>query len=122
MENSDSHFRFEQLVVYQDALKFVDLIYDISSKWPKEELFGLTSQLRRAAVSIVLNLAEGSSRTQKDFGHFIALSRGSCYECVAILTIAKNRQLVDQQTWTQCYQECLSIAKKLSALKRALSK
>lgn len=86
-------FKFEDLKVYQKGLGFVDDIYLITKPWPKSELFGLVSQLRRAAISIVLNIAEGSSRTNKDFSHFLSLSRGSCFECVAILTIAKNQHL-----------------------------
>jgi len=90
-------FKFEELRVYQEGLLFIDFIYNITSKWPKDEIFGLTNQLRRAAVSIVLNIAEGSSRTRKDFRHFLDLSKGSCYECVAIVTIAKNRKYITDE-------------------------
>lgn len=113
-------FNFEKLTVYQEALVFIDLIYKLSSQWPKEELFGLTSQLRRAAVSILLNIAEGSSRTKKDFRHFLDLSRGSSYECVAILKIAKNRGYISEPDYLKNYSFCLKLAKMLSALKRSL--
>ena len=82
-------FKFEELRVYQEALEFTDEIYTITSKFPREEMFGLTNQLRRSAVSIALNIAEGTSRTKKDFCHFLDIARGSCYESVANLTISK---------------------------------
>ena len=74
-----NQFRFEQFTIYQDGLEFLKLIYVITKKFPKEELFGITSQMRRATVSILLNIAEGSSRTRKDFAHFLTLSKGSCF-------------------------------------------
>lgn len=113
-------FNFENLRVYQEALAFIDAIYNQTQKWPKEELFGLTNQLRRAAVSIALNIAEGTSRTKKDFRHFLDLSRGSCYECVAILTIGKNRNYVTSSEFTTYYDTCNKLARMISALKISL--
>lgn len=73
-------FSFEKLTVYNKSLDFIDRVYEVSLLWPKREQFGLISQAERAAVSIALNIAEGSSRTKKDFKHFLDLSRGSCFE------------------------------------------
>lgn len=114
-------FKFEDLHVYKDSLDFVDYVYTLCEKWPKDELFGLINQLRRAAVSISLNIAEGSSRTQKDFGHFLSLSRGSCFECVAIATIARKRKYISEQEYMACYQTCEKLAKMTSKLKSSLS-
>lgn len=113
-------FKFEKLIVYQETLLFVDLIYAVTKQWPKEELFGLIVQLRRAACSIALNIAEGSSRTQKDFKHFLSISRGSCFECVAILKIAYNRKYLSDQEYQNLYRECVKLSKMLSKLKSSI--
>ena len=110
-------FKFEDLHVYQKALIFVNIIYSLTKTWPKSEAFGLTSQLRRAAISIALNIAEGSSRTSKDFSHFLSLARGSCFECVAILTIARNQEFISQKEFSQLYEQCLELARMLSSLR-----
>ena len=116
----DNMFNFEKLRVYQDALIFIDIIYEITQSFPKQELFGITTQLQRAAVSISLNIAEGSSRTKKDFHHFLDISRGSCYECAAIMTIAKKRRYISDTDYEVCYQHCTKLAKMISALKASI--
>jgi len=113
-------FTFQKLRVYQDSLLFVDLLYTLTKNWPKDEIFGLTNQIRRAAVSITLNIAEGSSRTKKDFRHFLDLSRGSCYECVAILTIAKQRKYITVDEYNSAYENANNIARTINALKTSL--
>lgn len=113
-------FKFEDLRVYQDALRFVDRSYLLAARWPKEELYGLTNQFRRAVVSIALNIAEGTSRTKKDFCHFLDLSRGSCYECVAILNIAKLRKYITDQEFDIFYEYLDRLARTISALKNSL--
>lgn len=69
---------FENLRVYQEALDFSDRVYKATKKFPKAETFLLTNQLRRAAISIVLNIAEGSGRTKKEFKHFLNMGQGIC--------------------------------------------
>lgn len=113
-------FNFEKLNVYKEALDFVDFAYIVTKTWPKEEKFVLIDQLLRAAISAVLNIAEGSSRTGKDFKHFLSNSRGSVYECVAVLTIAKKRMYISQKDFDIGYSNCIKIAKMLSALKKSI--
>ena len=113
-------FKFEDLRVYQESLLFIDSIYVVTRKWPKEELFGLISQLRRAAVSISLNIAEGTSRTKKDFRHFLDMARGSCYECASIILIARKRGYLDENEFNELYNLCQKLAKMISALKSSL--
>lgn len=113
-------FKFEELRVYQEGLRLVDLVYAATKRWPSDERFGLIDQLRRAVSSVVLNIAEGSSRSIKEFRHFIDLAKGSCYECIAILTIAKNRKYILQNEYDKFYDHIDKIARMLSALKKSL--
>lgn len=113
-------FKFEDLRVYQEALVFIDSIYNLTRRWPREELFGLSAQLARAAVSIALNIAEGTSRTKKDFRHFLDMSRGSIFECVAIITIALNRKYITQSEFDNLYGSCNKLARMISKLKTSI--
>ncbi len=81
-------FNFEDLDVYNKAIDLVSCIYLVTKTFPKDEMFGLTSQLRRAAVSIPSNTSEGSARSKKDFSRFIDMARGSVFECVTLLQIS----------------------------------
>ena len=82
-------FNFEKLEVWQKAIDFADLIYNETRRFPAEERFGLTNQLRRAAVSISSNIAEGSSRSSKtDFARFTEIAAGSVFEAVSQAFIA----------------------------------
>jgi len=78
----------KKLDVYKLAVKFVGKIYNLSGSFPKDERYGITSQIRRAAVSIPLNIAEGSSRKSiKEFTYYLSISLGSANEIEAILDI-----------------------------------
>lgn len=82
---------YEQLVVWQKSMDLVVVIYDLTSHFPKEELYGLTSQMRRAAVSIPSNIAEGSRRgSHKEFRHFLLNSFGSGAELETQLKLARR--------------------------------
>ncbi len=72
---------YRQLIVWQKAMELVKLIYDLTDKFPREELFGLTSQIRKAAVSVPSNIAEGQGRNStKDFLRHLSISYGSLME------------------------------------------
>ena len=82
---------YRDLIAWQKAMELVTEIYRISQRFPKEELYGLTNQLRRAAVSIPSNLAEGHGRNSpKEFHHFAGNARGSLLEVETQLEIALN--------------------------------
>ena len=91
MENKEPHFNFEDLKVYQKALDFVDVVYDITKTFPIQEQYNLTSQYNRAAVSIALNIAEGHGDSNAQFSRFLRIARDSINECVVCITIAFRR-------------------------------
>ena len=95
--SSSEKFNFEKLRVYQDALDFSKQVYKTTKRFPKDELFGLTSQFRRAASSVPLNIAEGSSLTKTQFKDFLRRARGSVYECVTILFLALDNDYISEE-------------------------
>jgi four helix bundle protein len=121
-ENVDSieKFNFENLRVYQDSLDFSKQVYKITKKFPKDELFGLTSQLRRAASSIPLNIAEGSGLTKTEFRNFLRRARGSIGECVTILYLAADNDYVTDNERKKLYGDCQKLAKSISALIKSI--
>jgi four helix bundle protein len=82
---------YKELIVWQKSIELVVMIYELTDKFPKEEIFGITSQIRRAAVSIPSNIAEGRNRgTRADFTHFLRMSYGSGAELETQLEISKK--------------------------------
>jgi len=114
-------FNFEKLEVYQESLILSDEIYKMTKKFPSKEVFGLTSQLRRAAVSIPVNIAEGSSRHKKEFKHFLLIARGSCYECVALIDIAKRQNYITETKASNLYDELTVLSKRINSLRKSIN-
>ena len=114
-------FNFEKLDVYGRSIDFVNDVYLATRNYPKEEMFGLTSQSRRAAVSISLNIAEGSARTKKDFNRFVDMARGSVFECVTILQISEKLNYLGRAEISEFRGRLVEISKMLSGLKRSLA-
>ena len=83
--------RYEDLVVWQKAMLLAKRVYCVQKQLPKEEIYGLGDQIRRAAVSIPSNIAEGFGRdTDKEFKHFLSIARGSLFETKTQLQLAEN--------------------------------
>jgi len=114
-------FNFENLEIYQRALNFANEVYTVTKEWPKEHNFSLVDQLRRASLSIVLNIAEGASRTSLEFKRFISISRGSCHECVPIIEIAFKQGLINSKRKETWLNEITVMSKMLSRLKTSIS-
>lgn len=115
-------FRFERLDVWKLARNLVFRIYHVTGKFPSDERFGLTSQLRRAAVSVVSNIAEGSGRnSDTDFAHFLEMSYGSLMEVVTQLMVAFDLGYIVEDELNKLRQNSSEIAAKLGALNRSLS-
>ncbi len=90
--------RFKDLEIWKKSRLFCSTVYEITSKFPESEKFGLTNQLRRASVSIPSNIAEGSSRnSNKDFSRFLQITLGSAYEIETQLLIAFDLSFIDKE-------------------------
>lgn len=114
-------FKFEKLEVWQKAVHFADLIYEVTKNFPAEERFGLSSQLRRSAVSVCSNIAEGSSRSSEtDFARFIEIAYGSLLESVSEMMIAKRQNFLDPEMFGAAYGQAEDLAKMLSGLRRTV--
>jgi four helix bundle protein len=88
---------FRDLKVWKKSIELTVLVYELTRAFPKEELYGLTSQMRRASVSIASNIAEGSARgTVPDFRQFVKIARGSNCELQTQIVIARELRLGDQ--------------------------
>jgi len=115
-------FNFEKLEVWQLGMKMVGLVYRITKNFPSSEKFELTSQIKRAAVSVVLNIAEGSGRkTKKDFCHFLRISIGSVLETVTCLKIALQENFISEKEYDETVLLLKKIYFKLIALEKSLN-
>lgn len=113
-------FAFEQLDVYQVARMYVKNVYMLSDRFPQKEDFALTSQIRRAAVSITSNIAEGTSRFSiKDKSHFIEIAYGSLMETYSQLQVATDLGYVSQESIAQIAPLVVELRNKLSALRKS---
>lgn len=115
-------FNFEELKVHQKSLDFVDVAYKVSREFPKDEKFGLTSQFTRAAVSIALNIAEGSGDTNSQFNRFLKIALGSVKECVICSTIATRQQYINQDLDNLNRKKLEELSKMITSLQRYLQK
>lgn len=114
-------FNFEKLDVWQKAIDFADLIYNNTRSFPAEERFGLTNQLRRAAVSVSSNIAKGVSRSSKtDFARFIEIATGSVFEVVSQSFIAQRQGFLTEEDFRQLYSAPDEIGRMLSGLRKSL--
>src|SRR6266404_2278066 len=116
-------FNFETLDVWQEAIRFADLIYELTDRFPNQERFGLTNQMRRAAVSISSNIAEGSSRSShSDYARFVEIAAGSLFEVVSQATIGRNQGFLSDNEYQQLYQAAEKQSRMLSGLRKTLEK
>jgi four helix bundle protein len=114
-------YNFEKLIVWQKAMDFCELIYKETKTFPKEELFGLTSQLRRAATSIVLNISEGTAcASKREFRHFLNIALCSQYESVAITRLCDRLHFIDSANYIRINQALDEIGKLLRGLIKSL--
>jgi four helix bundle protein len=106
---------YTKLDVWVEARKLTNDIYDISKDFPKDELYGLANQIRRCAVSIPSNIAEGCGRqTTKDTIHFLHISRGSLYEVETQCFLALDQKYLTQEKFNQTFESIQSLKRLLN--------
>lgn len=114
-------FKFEKLIVWQKSLDLTALVHEVSLKFPKDELYILTSQIKRAADSVTLNIAEGSTgQSTAEFKRFLTISMRSNIEVVSCIHIAKRRSIISEEDFIRIYRACEEILVMISALKKSL--
>ncbi|WP_407403577.1 four helix bundle protein [Chryseobacterium sp.] len=106
---------YTELEVWQESRKLVNLVYTLTKKFPKEEIFGLTNQIRRAAISISSNIAEGCGRrTANDTIQFLHIARGSVYELETQLYLSLDQNYISDEDFKSVAEKILSCKKLLN--------
>lgn len=116
-------FNYEKLKTWREAIGFANLVYEATKNFPANERFGLTNQMRRAAVSISSNIAEGSSRSSRtDFARYVEIATGSLFEVTSQAFIAKTQGFLLVPDFQKIYDASEQLGKMLSGLRRSLLK
>lgn len=112
---------FRDLKVWQKAVDLSVAIYRATERYPDQELYGLTSQMRRAAVAIPSNIAEGKARSGRaDYSRFLAIARGSLAELETQIVISTKLGYLESNEVDALLESCAEVGKMLSGLRRAL--
>ena len=112
---------FEDLLAWQRAMDLAEGVYNATRTWPREEVFGLTSQVRRAAVSVMSNIAEGQGRTgPREFLHHLSIADGSLAEVGSHLLFARRLNFVDDTTMEKLMSQLVETRSLLRGLIRSL--
>lgn len=112
---------YRELIVWEKSMTLVNQIYKVSKQFPADENFGLTSQLRRSAISVPSNIAEGYGRNSlNDYIRFLNISVGSLYEIQTQIEIAFNLNYVEKNHFYELYDNTKEIERMMSSLIRKL--
>jgi four helix bundle protein len=114
-------FRFEKLDVWQRSIDFAAFVYEATRAFPADERFGLTNQMRRAAVSVSSNIAEGSGRVSDvDYARFVEIAYASLMEVVSQAALANRQEFMTSDAYQAVYCEAEELARMLSGLRATL--
>ena len=114
--------QFEKLNVWKRAVQYTRAIHELTRNFPNEEKFILTSQIKRAADSIALNIAEGAlGQTRPEFSRFLSYSIRSGAEVITCLYLAKERKLIEGEQFQKLYEEAKSIIRMTQALRKSIT-
>ena len=112
---------FQDLTVWQRSMELTEAVYSLTKTFPKDEIYGLTSQMRRASISIASNIAEGRGRaTDRDFKQFLNIAQGSTYEVQTQLLLAKRLKIGDENLCSTAESLCIETSKMLGAFIQSL--
>lgn len=107
---------YQKLEIWQDSIELIKKVYNIIEKLPKTEEYNLESQVKRAVVSVALNIAEGKCRNSaKDFAHFLNISIASLNEVDASLLICRELNYIDNSE--EIHEKCIILPKRINTLK-----
>jgi len=113
--------RYKELKVWQESIEFVTSIYLYTKKFPKEEMYGMISQLNRASVSIAANIAEGAGRnSNKEFVQFLSIAMGSCAEVETLLIISEKQEYISKDIYEGLVLKLNQIQNMLFRLQQAI--
>ena len=114
---------YRDLIVWKKSIELVSKLYSSTRAFPKEEIYGLTSQIRRAGVSIPANIAEGQGRNSLgEFRQFLGIAQGSLAELETLLIISGNLLYLKPQKKEELLESCEEIGRLLAGLKKSLAK
>lgn len=113
---------YKKLQVWTRSMEFVYEVYRLTKQFPKEEMYGLTQQLRRSAISVPSNIAEGCGRnTSRDMSHFLSIALGSTFEIETQLLVSRSLGYIDMQIADKLEREIQEIQKMLFAFKEYIT-
>jgi four helix bundle protein len=114
-------FKFEKLIVWQKAVDLATDVHELTKTFPKDELFILSAQIKRAADSVSLNIAEGSTvQSNPEFNRFLSYALRSDIEVVGCLFLAQRRNFIEQDDFLKLYHQCEEILAMLNSLRKTL--
>ena len=111
---------YKDLIVYQKSYALSLEIYKATIKYPSSEIYGLTSQMRRAAVSIPCNISEGYRRGRKEYVQFLRIAQGSCSELETLISLSRDLNLLDDKSYVALYSIQEEISRLLMGLIKSL--
>lgn len=112
---------YHELKIWQESRKLVKDVYSLTSVFPKEEMYGLTSQIRRAVVSIPSNIAEGTGRSSdKEFHRFLDFAVGSLFELETQIILANDLEFISNENFVKIYEDVKSLIKMITKFKSIL--
>ena len=113
--------KFERLIVWQKALELTAQVHELTKKFPKDELYILTAQIKRAADSVALNIAEGSTgQTDPEFRQFLGYAVRSAVEVVGCLHIGRKREMINEKDFKRVYDQTVEVLRMIHGLRNSL--